>query len=99
MRAGAPATVKLLAGNQRTASGLEGKVLNVSADLAHDPRSAEGCFLARISLDRQDAERRGGFSQHAGMSAEVFIKTGERTALAYLLQPVNDQLQRALRER
>ena len=33
-----------------------------------------------------------------GMPAEVYIKTGQRTLASYLLKPVQDQMQRALRE-
>lgn len=96
---GAPATVKLLAGNRRTVSDLEGKVLHVSADIARDENGNEGFFVVRISIDRDDVAKRSGFAPQAGMTAEAFIKTGDRTALAYLLQPVTDQLDRAMRER
>ena len=34
----------------------------------------------------------------SGMPAEVFIRTRERTALAYLMKPIADQLNRAFRE-
>jgi HlyD family secretion protein len=33
-----------------------------------------------------------------GMPAEAYIKTGERTAASYLLKPLLDQMQRAMRE-
>ena len=33
-----------------------------------------------------------------GMPAEVFIVTGERTALDYLIQPLRDSFHRAFRE-
>ena len=33
------------------------------------------------------------------MPAEVMIKTGQRTALAYLVQPILDSVNRAMRER
>jgi HlyD family secretion protein len=33
-----------------------------------------------------------------GMPVEAFIETGERTVLSYLLQPLVDQLNRAMRE-
>lgn len=32
------------------------------------------------------------------MSADVMIKTGERTALDYLIQPIRDSVMRAWRE-
>jgi len=33
-----------------------------------------------------------------GMPAEVMIKTGDRTALSYLVKPLSDQILRAFRE-
>jgi HlyD family secretion protein len=33
------------------------------------------------------------------MPAEVFIVTGERTVLSYLMRPVSEQMRRAFRER
>ena len=33
-----------------------------------------------------------------GMPAEVYIKTGERSVASYLVRPLLDQMQRALRE-
>jgi HlyD family secretion protein len=33
------------------------------------------------------------------MPAEVFVQTGERTALEYLLQPLSDTIDRAWREK
>ena len=33
-----------------------------------------------------------------GMPAEAYIKTGERTLASYLMKPLLDQMQRAMRE-
>lgn len=33
------------------------------------------------------------------MPAEVFVRTGDRTAMAYLMKPLTDQINRAFRER
>ena len=35
----------------------------------------------------------------SGMPAEVFMQTGSRTMMSYLLKPITDQLQRAFVER
>lgn len=34
-----------------------------------------------------------------GMPVEAFIRTGERTAMSYLLKPLTDQFSRAMKER
>jgi hypothetical protein len=40
----------------------------------------------------------GDLKLQAGMPAELFIKTGARTALLYVLDPITGFLQRSLRE-
>ena len=44
-------------------------------------------------------DQRGLLKLIPGMPVEVFITTGERTALSYLVKPVTDQFNRAFRER
>ena len=54
--------------------------------------------MVRVALD---AERLAGvrnFNPKAGMPAEVYIKTHERTFFEYLMQPVKDSMSRAFRE-
>jgi HlyD family secretion protein len=34
-----------------------------------------------------------------GMPVEVYIETGERTALSFLMKPLSDQASRAFREK
>ncbi|MEY3080302.1 MAG: hypothetical protein RJA94_3647, partial [Pseudomonadota bacterium] len=34
-----------------------------------------------------------------GMPAEVFMRTQNRTVLSYLMKPIEDQMERAFRER
>jgi HlyD family secretion protein len=47
-----------------------------------------------------DEERRrlGGLQLVPGMPAEVFMQTGSRTMMSYLLKPITDQMQRAFVE-
>jgi HlyD family secretion protein len=96
---GAETKVRLLAGHTRTATDLSGNVLHVGADLVRDDQSGDSYFSVRISLDRHAAERSAGVPLQSGMPAEAFIHAGDRTALAYLLQPISDQLSLAMRER
>ena len=59
-----------------------------SNERAQRPRDS---FVVRVSLDDADVRAKcAGLSPTPGMPAEVFIKTGERTFLDYLLQPVAD---------
>ena len=51
--------------------------------------------MARIEVPLQEVERLGDKQLQPGMIAEVFIRTGERTMVDYLLQPLRDSFRRA----
>ncbi len=95
--AGMAADVRLTSLSRRSHRPLAGKVTGLSADRLTDPASGQDYFRARIELfaEAADAER-----PHliAGMGAEVFIRTGARTPLDYLLAPITRSMQHGLRE-
>ena len=70
----------------------------LAADLTEDERSGENYFLARLRLSEEERARLGGLELTPGMPADIFIQTGARTALSYLIKPFEDQLTRAFRE-
>ena len=90
--------VRLSAFNQRATSELQGRVINVSADVTEDTRSGLSYYTARIEIDEESLEQIVDWKLVPGMPVEVFITTGERTALAYLAKPIMDQLERAFRD-
>jgi HlyD family type I secretion membrane fusion protein len=100
------ALVRLTALNQRLTPMIQGKVVYVSADTVADRRTSEqdaakrDSFIVRVRLDERDArEKVENFRPTPGMPADVFIETGQRTFLTYLLRPVVDSFSRAFRER
>lgn len=76
---------------------LAGVLTRISADLTRDPQSGLSFYVTRIALRPSEAQRLDGKDLMPGMPVEAFIQTGERTALAYLVKPVRDQLMRAFR--
>jgi HlyD family secretion protein/epimerase transport system membrane fusion protein len=99
VRAGLPARVVLPAFQQRHMPQIQGRVRQISADALTDPQTGQRFFEARIEIDRnQLAALEPALELTAGMPAEVYITTGERTALDYLLSPFYDSLRRAFRE-
>ena len=87
--AGLPAQIVLPAFKQRHMPRIEGRVRQVSADAIIDPQSGERYFQARIEVDARSSRRSGpAIELTPGMPAEVYIMTGERTMLDYLLRPV-----------
>jgi len=101
VRIGQPATVRLIALNQRTTPVLNGEVFYVSADAlatADKEASAQEYYLARIRLPPSELSRVPGFSPTPGMPAEVLIQTAERTFFSYLTKPITDSMSRAFTE-
>lgn len=98
---GQPAEVRITAFKGRAVAPLLGSVIRVSADRLTDERSGKGYFVAqvRVSADELDkAAKAGGSPVRAGLPAEAIIKTRKRTALQFLLEPLNQSLWRSFRE-
>jgi len=96
---GQPAVIRLAAFNQRTTPELNGSIAGISADLSKDAITGEGYFLARIALPDAELARLGKKKLVPGMPADVQIRTNDRTALSFLVQPLHDQIAKAFRER
>jgi len=97
VRSGQESQVRLTSFNQRTTPTLDGVVINISADLLQDPRTAQSYYLARISLN-DDQPELADLSLYPGMPAEVSVITGTSTPLDYLLKPLLASLNRGMRE-
>ncbi len=96
---GLPTEVRISAFKQRTTPPLKGTVAFVSADTISEPRSLESFYLAHVEIDPAELKHLdAGKRLQAGMPAEAVIKTGARTAFAYLVQPLTESLNRAWRE-
>ena len=94
---GMSAQVWLSALNRRSEAPLEATVTNVSADRITDPQTGVAYYSARVELDRNEAAK-GSVPMQPGMSAEVMIRTGGRTILDYLSEPITRFLSRGMRE-
>lgn len=94
------AQVRVRAFNQRTTPELKGRVTRISPDTTTDERTGAARYIVRVALDEGEAAQLGsGHPVTAGMFADVFIKTDDRTPFQYLTRPLMDQLTRAFRER
>ena len=78
---------------------VEGKVLSVSGDLLTDPQNPQiAYYLARLQVTPQGMKSLGHRQMQPGMPAEVVIKTGERSMLKYLLNPLLKRLAGSMKE-
>jgi membrane fusion protein, type I secretion system len=93
------AFVRFSAFNQRTTPQLNGVVSYVSADLSHDRQPEPAYYTVRVRIPGNERLRLHSLQLVSGMPAEVFLQTGSRTMMSYLLKPISDQLQRTFSER
>ena len=97
VKVGAAAQVSLTAFKMRTTPRLDGVVIKVSADaLVAEDRSSY--YATEIQIDPGELEKLAGVALTPGMPAETMIRTGERTFLRYIGQPILDSFHRAFRE-
>ena len=77
---------------------LTGRVTLVSADALSDPQSGATYYTAELELAEGERARLGTRMLVPGMPVEVFLQTGRRTPLAYLVKPFTDYFAHAFRE-
>jgi HlyD family type I secretion membrane fusion protein len=95
---GQAAFLRLSAFDLRTTPELAGSVVTVSADSLSDQKTGISYYMARVQIPDEEMGKLGSLRLVPGMPAEVFIQTGERTALSYLVKPLQDGLARSFRE-
>ncbi len=94
---GQQADVQLSSYSHQDLGKIPGSVIYVSADRMDDQRTGQSFFLAEVEVNQRHPALRG-IKLTQGMPAEVFINTGRRSPLKYLLGPLDDALGRAWRE-
>lgn len=99
LHVGQSAVLRFQSFNQRTTPELNGAVTRISADVVQEPRTGAMYYAIRVALGPGEIARLGEVRLAPGMPVEVFIQTGERTVLSYLIKPLGDQVARAFRER
>jgi len=98
VQVGQPVRLLFSAFSQSTTEELQGHVTVVSADALVDERTQMSYYRAEIDLDPGEIDKLGGLVLVPGMPVEAFIRTDDRTPLAYLLKPFTDYFVRAFRE-
>ena len=98
VRTGQDAYVRFSAFSQRVTPQVSGVVSYVSPDTSRDQQANAPYFTVRVSLPEDERRRLVGLQLVPGMPAEVFMQTGSRTMMSYLLKPIMDQMRRAFVE-
>ncbi|HWK63933.1 MAG TPA: HlyD family type I secretion periplasmic adaptor subunit [Rhizobiaceae bacterium] len=92
------ARLRLTGLDRRTTPELYADVMDVAADLTTDQHTGMSYYVARLRIDEEDIEKVGAENLRPGMPVEVFVSTGTRSILSYLVKPIADQIQHAMRE-
>lgn len=98
VRVGQEVTLRFAALDSRTTPELFGQVARISADALTDEASRSAYYRAEVTLEPGELAKLAGHAIIPGMPVEVFIRTGERTPLAYLVKPLAEYFNRAFRE-
>lgn len=96
---GQAVNLRLTSLDQRTTPELVGQVVQISADAIDDPQTGQPYFRAEITLNPGELAKLPENSILVpGMPVDAFIRTEERSPLAYLIKPLADYFARAFRE-
>lgn len=85
--------------DQRTTPELVGQVVQISADAFTDEGTNVSYYRAEINLSEGEQDKLPeGVRLIPGMPVEAFIRTADRTPMAYLIKPLADYFAKAFRE-
>ncbi len=87
VRAGLPVHVVMTSLSRRNPRPIDGELKTVSADRLVDPHTGKPYYSVRVHL-RKASVTAQNLEIVAGMGADIFIKTGERTFFEYLTAPI-----------
>ncbi|MDO5612385.1 MAG: HlyD family type I secretion periplasmic adaptor subunit [Paracoccus sp. (in: a-proteobacteria)] len=84
--------------SSRTTPEIDGEVSRVSPDAVVDEATRMSYYRAEVTIPPDEMSKLGSLSLIPGMPVEVFIQTGERSPISYLVKPLSDYFNRAFRE-
>ncbi len=100
IKVGDKAMVRVTAYDFSTYGGLDGRVVQVSADSIYDEKEKEAYFTVIVETDRAYLTAAGRrLPITPGMMTNTQIITGRKSVLSYLLKPLSKARSEALRER
>ncbi|RYD46458.1 MAG: HlyD family type I secretion periplasmic adaptor subunit, partial [Sphingomonadales bacterium] len=98
LKLGQPARVTFSGLDRQSTPDIPGSVIFISPELAQDQHSNATYYRIKVQLDAKALAVAPNIALKAGMPAEVFVQTGSRSILSFLIKPLLDQIRYALRE-
>ncbi len=84
--------------NQNQTPHIPGIVTQVSADRMTDERTGQPYYKLKAQVAPEGVKLIAHLAVRPGMPVEIFVKTGERTMMNYLLKPVFDRAKTSMTE-
>ncbi len=84
--------------NQNLTPHIPGIVTNVSADRLVDEKSGVPYYSVKAKVAPEGMKLISNLQIRPGMPVDLFVKTGERTMMNYLLKPILDHLKMSMTE-
>ncbi|MDB5679027.1 HlyD family type I secretion periplasmic adaptor subunit [Sphingomonas bacterium] len=97
VRIGQKARVTFSGLNRQTTPDVAGSLIFVSPDLTTDQRTGASYYRIKVRLDAQELAKAPQIALKAGMPAEVFVQTNDRSILSFLFKPLLDQIRYSMR--
>jgi len=100
VHAGLPVELIFAAFNTNRTPHIPGIVTQVAADRTVDEKTGQAFYKVRAKVNPEGAKIIADKKMDivSGMPVELFVKTGERTMMSYLLKPVMDRAKSAMSE-
>lgn len=97
---GLPVDLMFSAFNTNTTPHIPGEVTHVAADRSEDERTGEPFYKVRVKVTKEGARlvAKHKLDIQSGMPVDLFVKTGERTMMNYLLKPIFDRARSSMSE-
>jgi epimerase transport system membrane fusion protein len=95
---GQQATIRFSSFGMGTVPTIYGEVINISADSMVNESTLLSYYLTRVEVSPDSLDSLGDLALIPGMPAEVFVATGSRTLVEYLMKPFSNAMARGLRE-
>ena len=96
--AGLPVNLIFTAFNQNKTPHIPGEVVNVSADRFIEEQTGQPYYKVTSKVAPDGIKMIYNLKIRPGMPVDMFIKTGERTMMNYLLKPIFDHLKLSMSE-
>lgn len=96
--AGLPVNLIFTAFNQNKTPHIPGEVVNVSADRFIEEQTGQPYYKVTSKVAPEGVKMIASLKIRPGMPVDMFVKTGERTMMNYLLKPILDHLKLSMSE-